>query len=105
MSVAGTLAGADSIDDMAILRHGAMKKLFVGTYAPSTLGPFLRAGMFGHVRQLDAVAWRWLVNLATVAPIAAGIDECALVDIDDTIKEVHGYQKQGSVTGIPACAG
>ena len=97
--VAGMLAGADSIDDMAILRHGAMKKLFVGTYAPSTLGSFLRAVTFGHVRQLDAVAWRWLVNVATVAPIAAGIDECALVDIDDTIKEVHGYQKQGSGDG------
>ena len=31
--VAGMLAGADSIDDMALLRHGGMKKLFVGTYA------------------------------------------------------------------------
>ena len=56
--VAGMLAGADSIDDTAILRHGGMKKLFVGTYAPSTLGSFLRAFTFGHVRQLDAVAWR-----------------------------------------------
>ena len=98
--VAGMLAGADSIDDMAILRHGGMKKLFVGAYAPSTLGSFLRAFTFGPLRQLDAVAWRWLVNVATVAPIAAGIDEYALVDIDDTIKEVHGYQKQGSGYGV-----
>ena len=29
--VAGMLAGADSIDDMALLRHGGMKKLVVGT--------------------------------------------------------------------------
>ena len=72
-----------------------MKKLFVGAYAPSTFGSFLRAFAFGHVRQLDAVACRWLVNVAAVAPIAAGIDEYALVDIDDTIKEVHGYQKLG----------
>jgi len=49
--VAGMVAGADSIDDMAILRHGGMKKLFTGTYAPSTLGSFLRAFTFGHVRQ------------------------------------------------------
>ena len=28
--VAGMCAGADSIDDMAILRHGAMKRLFTG---------------------------------------------------------------------------
>jgi len=97
--VAGMVAGADSIDDMAILRHGGMKKLFTGTYAPSTLGPFLRAFTFGHVRQLDAIARRWLNNLAAVAPIVAGIDDYALVDIDDTIKEVHGYQKQGAGFG------
>ena len=103
--VAGMLAGADSIDDMALLRHGGMKKLFAGTYAPSTLGSFLRAFTFGHVRQLDAVAARWLVGVAAVTPITAGIDEYALVDIDDTIKEVHGYQKQGSGYGYSGVRG
>lgn len=103
--VAGMVAGADSIDDMALLRHGGMKKLFAGTYAPSTLGSFLRAFTFGHVRQLDAAAWRWLVNLAGVTPIVAGIDDYALVDIDDTIKEVHGYQKQGSGYGYSGVRG
>ena len=103
--VAGMLAGADSIDDMALLRHGGMKKLFAGAYAPSTLGSFLRAFTFGHVRQLDAVAWRWLVAVAKKAPIVAGIDDYALVDIDDTIKEVHGYQKQGSGYGYSGVRG
>jgi hypothetical protein len=103
--VAGMLAGADSIDDMAVLRHGGMKKLFVGAYAPSTLGSFLRSFTFGHVRQLDAVAWRWLVNVAQVSPIVARIDDYALVDIDDTIKEVHGYQKQGSGYGYSGVRG
>lgn len=28
--VAGMVAGADSVDDMALLRHGGMKKLFAG---------------------------------------------------------------------------
>ena len=37
--VAGMAAGADSIDDMALLRHGAMGKVFDRPYAPSTLGP------------------------------------------------------------------
>ena len=60
--VAGMLAGADSIDDMSLLRHGAMRKLFTGTYAPSTLGSFLRAFSFGHARQLEAAASRWLRN-------------------------------------------
>ena len=54
--VAGMVAGADSIDDMAVLRHGGMGRLFARAYAPSTLGSFLRAFTFGHVRQLDAVA-------------------------------------------------
>jgi hypothetical protein len=103
--VAGMVAGADSIDDMALLRHGGMKKLFAGAYAPSTLGSFLRTFTFGHVRQLDATAWRWLVRLAGTAPIVAGIDDYALVDIDDTIKEVHGYQKQGSGFGYSGVRG
>ena len=103
--VAGMVAGADSIDDMAILRHGGMRKLFTGTYAPSTLGSFLRAFTFGHVRQLDAVASRWLTNLAAATPIVAGIDEYAVVDIDDTIREVHGYHKQGSGYGYSGVRG
>jgi hypothetical protein len=36
--VAGMAAGADSIDDMDLLRHGAMPELFDGVRAPSTLG-------------------------------------------------------------------
>src|SRR5438046_8374049 len=47
--VAGMCAGADSIDDMGLLRHGAMGTLFDRAYAPSTLGSFLRAFAFGHV--------------------------------------------------------
>src|SRR3954468_10872857 len=62
--VAGMVAGADSIDDMALLRHGGMGRLFAAIYAPSTLGSFLRAFAFGHVRQLDAVASRFLLALA-----------------------------------------
>jgi len=93
LKVAALIAGADSIDDMAILRHGGMKKLFSGEYAPSTLGSFPRTFTFGRVLQLDAIASRLLTNLATDAPIAAGTDDFALVDTDDTIKEVHGYQK------------
>ena len=62
--VAGMVAGADSIDDMALLRHGGMGRVFAKAYAPSTLGSFLRAFTFGHVRQLDAVASRLLSALA-----------------------------------------
>lgn len=96
--VAGMVAGADSIDDMALLRHGGMGRVFARAYAPSTLGSFLRAFTFGHVRQLDAVASRFLTGLASQAPLLGAHDEpgeLVLVDVDDTIVEVHGYAKQG----------
>ena len=38
--VAGMVAGADSIDDMAVLRHGGMRKLFTSVYAPAIRGVF-----------------------------------------------------------------
>ncbi len=61
--VAGMVAGADSIADMDLLRHGGMARLFAGIRAPSTLGTFLRAFTFGHVRQLDSIAAGVLTGL------------------------------------------
>lgn len=106
--VAGMVAGADSIDDMALLRHGGMGKVFTSAYAPSTLGSFLRAFTFGHVRQLDAVASRFLVRLAERVPLVAAPDGTSgrvMLDIDDTIIEVHGYTKQGSGYGYSGVRG
>jgi hypothetical protein len=104
--VAGMLAGADSIDDLDVLRHGGMGKVFAGVRAPSTLGTFLRTFRFGHVRQLDAVAARTLAGLAAVSPrLLAGTDGMAFVDIDDTIRETHGYQKQGTAYGYSGVKG
>ena len=105
--VAGMVAGADSIDDLAVLRHGGMNRVFASCYAPSTLGSFLRAFTFGHVRQLDAVASRLLVNLAGEAPIVPAAPEGGLVfvDVDDTIIEVHGHQKQGAGFGYSGVRG
>jgi len=93
--VAGMVAGADSIDDMDLLRHGGMGRLFNGVRAPSTLGTFLRSFTFGHVRQLDAVASRFLFGLAKNAPILPGVGQGCYVDVDDTIKATYGYAKQG----------
>jgi hypothetical protein len=59
------------------------------------LGTFLRSFTFGHVRQLDAVASRFLVGLAMSAPILPGAGQGCFVDVDDTIKATYGYQKQG----------
>jgi hypothetical protein len=104
--VAGMLAGADSIDDMGLLRHGAMGTLSGRPYAPSALGSFLRAFAFGHVRQLDAVASRLLEGLSVRTPLLAGLGEgLVCVDADDTVIEVHGYAKQGAGFGYTGVRG
>ena len=59
--------GADSIDDTDVLRAGRTRRLLGGWIpAPSTLGTFLRAFTFGHVRQLDALLGRALQRLSLI---------------------------------------
>jgi hypothetical protein len=103
--VAGMVAGADSIDDMDLLRHGGMSRLFTGLRAPTTLGAFLRSFTFGHVRQLDAVAARTLAGLARCAPLLPGAGQMTYVDVDDTVRATHGYLKQGSGFGYTGVRG
>lgn len=97
--IAGMVAGADSISDLDVLRHGGMGRVFGGLRAATTLGTHLRGYRFGHVRQLDAVAARLLVKLAVLSPILDGADQVCFVDVDDTIRETHGYRKQGVAYG------
>src|SRR5665811_379016 len=82
-----------------------MGRVFTAGRAPSTLGTFLRSFTFGHVRQLDAVASRVLVNLAARAPLLVGADQVAYLDIDDTIKATYGYAKQGAGYGYSGVKG
>jgi hypothetical protein len=103
--IAGMVAGADCIDDMDLLRHGGMDRLFTGIHAPSTFGTFLRTFTFGRVRQLDAVAAGLLVGLAAHTPLLAGADQVTFVDIDDTIRATHGYAKQGAGFGYSGVKG
>jgi len=72
--------------------------------APTTLGTFLRALKFVHVRQLDAVAARFLTGLTVHGGL---IDTATLnyVDMDDTIRRTYGYTEQGSDTVPPASSG
>lgn len=98
--VGGMLAGADCIDDLNLVRHGAMGRLFAGVRAPSTLGTFLRTFTHGHVQQLDKINAGVLAGLATRVPdLLAGADGIAFVDVDDTVREVHGYAKQAAAFG------
>ncbi len=101
--VAGMVAGADSIDDMDLLRHGGMDRLFAGIRAPSTLGTFLRAFTFGHVRQLEAVVGH---ALGRAWALGAGPGSGRLVvDVDSTVCEVVGKAKAGAAYGYTRVLG
>jgi hypothetical protein len=97
--VAGMIGGADSIDDLGLLRHGAMAALFGGIRAPSTLGSFLRSFTWGNVLQLGKVNRLVLAELARRAPLLPGKDVLAFIDIDSMQKRVYGHKKQGARFG------
>ncbi|MEU9625177.1 IS1380 family transposase [Streptomyces sp. NPDC048155] len=97
--VAGMAAGADSIDGLHVLRHGAMRAVFTGIRAPSTLGTFLRAFTHGHALQLHAVHRRFLGQLAAHTPLLPSSGTTAFIDVDSTHKRVYGRAKQGAEYG------
>ena len=103
--VAGMAAGADSIDDMDVLRHGAMGELFSGIRAPSTLGSFLRSFTWGNVLQLQKVHREFLAELSRHAPLLPGADVLAFLDMDSTQERVYGHAKQGAAFGHTKIAG
>ena len=98
------VAGGSHIDHADMLRAGATQRVLpFRVMAPSTLGTFLRAFTFGHVRQLDRViaesisrAWR-----AGVGPD----DRQLVIDVDSTICEVVGKQKHGAGYGYTRVLG
>ena len=102
--VHGMLAGADSIDDMNVLRAGSTG-LILGhrVMAPSTLGTFLRSFTFGHVRQLEAVVGA-VLERAWAAGAGPGVARL-VVDVDSTICEVAGKLKQGAAFGYTKVLG
>ncbi len=86
--------GADCIDDCEVLRAGRTRRLLGGWLpAPSTLGTFLRAFMFGHVRQLDRVLAETLTRAWRAGAGPGG--ERLVVDVDSFVGEAYGYQKEG----------
>jgi hypothetical protein len=96
--------GADSIDDCEILRAGKTRRLVGGWMpAPSTLGTFLRAFTFGHVRQVDKLLGETLVRAWRAG---AGPGEGRLViDVDSFVGEVCGRLKQGAAYGYTKLLG
>lgn len=97
--VCAIIAGATHIDHVDVLRAGATQRVLpFRVMAPSTIGTFLRAFTFGHVRQLDAVADRVLKRAWNLGagPVPG---EALVIDVDSTIAEVHGHHKQGAAYG------
>ena len=92
------VAGGDCIDDADVLRCGQTATVLGHrVMAPSTLGTFLRAFTFGHVRQLDRLTEQ-LLTRAWAAGAGPG-DGPMTMDLDSTVCEVHGYHKQGAAYG------
>jgi len=91
-------AGGSHIDHAEILRSGATQSVLGHrVMAPSTLGTFLRAFTFGHIRQLDRVLGE---ALRRVWSLGAGPGfECLVMDLDSTICEVCGRAKHGAGYG------
>jgi hypothetical protein len=102
--VAAILAGATHIDHADRLRAGATRRVLpFRVMAPSTLGTFLRAFTFGHVRQLDAV----IAETIRRAWAAGGGPGPApmVIDLDSTVCEVHGQAKEGAAYGYTRVLG
>jgi len=102
--VSAILAGGTHIDHADRLRAGATGQVLpFRVMAPSTLGTFLRAFTFGHVRQLDAVIAE-AIRRAWVLGAGPG-EKPMTIDLDSTICEVHGKQKQGAAYGYTRVLG
>ncbi len=96
--VTAMLAGGSHIDHADVLRAGATRGVLpFRVMAPSTLGTFLRAFTFGHVRQLDGVIAE---TIRRAWQLGAGpSDDTMIIDMDSTICEVHGHHKHGVAYG------
>jgi hypothetical protein len=98
------VAGGDCIDDAELLRAGSTAAVLGHrVLAPSTLGTFLRAFTFGHVRQLDRLAEQVLTR-AWAAGAGPG-EQPLTVDVDSTVCEVYGHAKQGAAYGYTRVLG
>ena len=93
--VASAMAGGDCIDDADALRAGGTAGVLdCMVKASSTLGTFLRSFLWGRVRQLDRVS-RELLARAWAAGAGPG-DAPLTIDLDSTICETYGLDKEGA---------
>jgi Transposase DDE domain group 1 len=102
--ISAMLLGADCIDDCDVLRSGRTADVLGHrVMAPSTLGTFLRAFTFGHVRQLDRVLGE-AIERAWAAGAGPGAGRL-VVDVDSFVGETFGPKKQGAAFGYTRVRG
>jgi hypothetical protein len=102
--VAAILAGGNHIDHADKLRAGATERVLAfQVMAPSTLGTFLRAFTFGHIRQLDTVIAETIRRAWSLG--AGPGNHPVTIDLDSTICEVHGKAKHGAAYGYTKVLG
>jgi hypothetical protein len=99
------LAGADSIEDVDVLRAGAAEKLFDDVRAPSTIGVWLRAFKWSNVRQLDAVCRETLKRAWAAGLGPRRLDGPLTIDVDSTVCQAYGVDKQGCRFGYTKVRG
>jgi hypothetical protein len=94
-AIASLLAGGEQVDDINVLRTGGASAEILGVApaAASTVGTFLRAFTSGHARQLDAVQED--LHQRAWAAGARPVEKTVKLDLDSTVIETYGLQKQG----------
>ena len=97
--IAGMAAGADSIDDMDVLRHGAMDVLFGGFGYAWAMSWDLRLDNWVRASELGKARSMFLAEPGRRAPLLPGVETLAFIDIDSMQKRVYGHQKQGARFG------
>ena len=102
--IAGMCAGADSIDDVDLVRCGGMKTLFDAVYAPSTMEPCCASSVSGMAANSNPMRHH-LVAICGHVELLPGADQRAFVDIDSLLRPVYGQAKQGASTGTPRSPG
>lgn len=103
--VAGMVCGADSVEDLDVVRAGGMGRVFGGVYASATLGQFAREFTHGHCSQLASVVRSHLVNLVAGTDLLPGVESEVFVDVDSLVRPVYGAAKQGASFGHTKVAG
>jgi hypothetical protein len=103
--IAGMIAGADSISDMDLLRHGGMGRVFDGVRAPSTLGTFLRGSP--SVTFANSTPWPpgcWPVWPPRPRCCPGPIRSCSSTSTTPCARP-YGYAKQGAGRGYTGVKG